>query len=119
MSDLEIFDRGGGGGDSFASGLIYGLMVGKGPQWVVDCGCAHSAMAMTTPGETTMATLGEAERLMRDADDSRRKMVRVSVFGGVGNTHIAICAYASSVGVGMKCVMSMLMPAQGEFTPCT
>ena len=66
MPDLEIFDRV-GGGDSFASGLIYGLLLEKGPQWAVDCGCAHGALAMTTPGDTTMATLGEVERLMRGA----------------------------------------------------
>jgi 2-dehydro-3-deoxygluconokinase len=64
MPDLEIFDRV-GGGDSFASGLIYGLLSGKGPQWAVDCGCAHGALAMTTPGDTTMATFNEVERLMR------------------------------------------------------
>lgn len=66
MPDLEIFDRV-GGGDSFASGLIYGLLSGKGAQWSVDCGCAHGALAMTTPGDTTMATLDEVERLMRGA----------------------------------------------------
>ncbi|MHB1743388.1 MAG: PfkB family carbohydrate kinase, partial [Acidobacteriaceae bacterium] len=66
MPDLEIFDRV-GGGDSFASGLIYGLLSEKGPQWAVDCGCAHGALAMTTPGDTTMATLHEVERLMRGA----------------------------------------------------
>lgn len=66
MPDLEIFDRV-GGGDSFASGLIYGLLSKKGPQWAVDCGCAHGALAMTTPGDTTMATLNEVERLMRGA----------------------------------------------------
>jgi len=38
--DLEIFDRV-GGGDSFASGLIYGFLTGKGPQYAVDCGAAH------------------------------------------------------------------------------
>ena len=47
--NLEILDRV-GGGDSFASGLIYGLMSGKGPQYAVNCGCAHGALAMTTPG---------------------------------------------------------------------
>jgi 2-dehydro-3-deoxygluconokinase len=52
MSNLEIFDRV-GGGDSFASGLIYGFLAGKGPQWAVECGCAHGALAMTTPGDTT------------------------------------------------------------------
>ena len=66
MPDLEIFDRV-GGGDSFASGLIYGLLSDKGPQWAVDCGCAHGALAMTTPGDTTMATFNEVERLMRGA----------------------------------------------------
>jgi 2-dehydro-3-deoxygluconokinase len=64
MPDLEIFDRV-GGGDSFASGLIYGFLNGRGPQWSVDCGCAHGALAMTTPGDTTMATLAEVERVMK------------------------------------------------------
>jgi 2-dehydro-3-deoxygluconokinase len=61
---LEIFDRV-GGGDSFASGLAYGFLAGKGPQWAVDCGAAHGALAMTTPGDTTMATLAEVERVMK------------------------------------------------------
>ncbi len=61
---LEIFDRV-GGGDSFASGLIYGLMTGRGPEWAVECGAAHGALAMTTPGDTTMATLAEVERVMK------------------------------------------------------
>ena len=61
---LEIFDRI-GGGDSFASGLIYGLLAGKGPQWAVECGAAHGALAMTTPGDTTMVTLAEIERVMK------------------------------------------------------
>jgi 2-dehydro-3-deoxygluconokinase len=61
---LEIFDRV-GGGDSFASGLIYGLMTGRGPQWAVECGAAHGALAMTTPGDTTMATMAEVERVMK------------------------------------------------------
>jgi len=64
MPDLEIFDRV-GGGDSFASGLIFGLLAGRGPQWSVDCGCAHGALAMTTPGDTTMVTLQEVERVMK------------------------------------------------------
>ena len=62
--DLEIFDRV-GGGDSFASGLIYGFLAGKDPQWAVECGAAHGALAMTTPGDTTMATLAEVERVMK------------------------------------------------------
>ena len=61
---LEVFDRV-GGGDSFASGLVYGFLAGKGPQWAVECGAAHGALAMTTPGDTTMARLAEVERVMR------------------------------------------------------
>ena len=61
---LEIFDRV-GGGDSFASGLIYGFLTEQGPQWAVECGGAHGALAMTTPGDTTMATLKEVTQLMR------------------------------------------------------
>ena len=64
--NLEILDRV-GGGDSFASGLIYGLMTGKGPQWAVECGAAHGALAMTTPGDTTMATLDEVLQVMKGA----------------------------------------------------
>jgi 2-dehydro-3-deoxygluconokinase len=61
--NLEIYDRV-GGGDSFASGLIYGLLSGKDPQWSVECGAAHGALAMTTPGDTTMATLPEVLQAM-------------------------------------------------------
>lgn len=61
---LEIFDRV-GGGDSFASGLIYGLLSGQGGQWSVDCGAAHGALAMTTPGDTTMVTLKEVTQVMK------------------------------------------------------
>jgi 2-dehydro-3-deoxygluconokinase len=60
---LEILDRV-GGGDSFASGLIYGLMKTGDPQQAVDYGAAHGALAMTTPGDTSMATLKEVEKLM-------------------------------------------------------
>jgi 2-dehydro-3-deoxygluconokinase len=62
--NLEILDRV-GGGDSFASGLIFGFLHEKGPQWAVDGGAAHGALAMTTPGDTTMATLSEVERVMK------------------------------------------------------
>ena len=61
---LEIYDRI-GAGDSFASGLIYGFLESKGPQWAVDCGAAHGALAMTTPGDTSMVTLAEVERVMK------------------------------------------------------
>ncbi len=62
--DLEILDRV-GGGDSFASGLVYGFLEGKNPQDVVNYGAAHGALAMTTPGDTTMASLKEVEKLMK------------------------------------------------------
>src|SRR5216683_352171 len=62
--NLEIFDRV-GGGDSFASGLIYGFLAGQDPQWSVECGAAHGALAMTTPGDTSMATLQEVMQVMK------------------------------------------------------
>ena len=62
--DIEILDRV-GGGDSFASGLFYGLLEGKGVGWALECGVAHGALAMTTPGDTSMATLAEVERVMQ------------------------------------------------------
>jgi len=62
--NLEIFDRV-GGGDSFASGLIYGFLSGQTPQWAVECGAAHGALAMTTPGDTTMVTLKEVLQVMQ------------------------------------------------------
>jgi 2-dehydro-3-deoxygluconokinase len=62
--DLEIFDRV-GGGDSFASGLIYGILSDRDPAWAVECGAAHGALAMTTPGDTSMATFDEVQRVMR------------------------------------------------------
>ena len=60
---LEIMDRV-GGGDSFASGLMYGLMTSGDPQRAVEYGAAHGALAMTTPGDTSMASVGEVEALM-------------------------------------------------------
>ncbi len=62
--NLEIYDRV-GGGDSFASGLIYGFLSGHDPQWAVECGAAHGALAMTTPGDTSMATLPEVLQVMK------------------------------------------------------
>ena len=62
--NLEILDRV-GGGDSFASGLIYGFMQFNDPQKAVEYGAAHGALAMTTPGDTSMATLKEVEALVK------------------------------------------------------
>lgn len=66
LPGLEIFDRV-GGGDSFASGLIYGLMTTGDPQKAVNYGVAHGALAMTTPGDTSMASLKEVENIIGGA----------------------------------------------------
>ncbi len=62
--NVEIFDRV-GGGDSFASGLIYGLLSGKDISWALECGAVHGALAMTTPGDTSMVTLQEILQVMQ------------------------------------------------------
>ena len=63
FNKLEIMDRV-GGGDSFASGLIYGFLQHNDPAKAVNYGAAHGALAMTTPGDTTMASLAEVEKVM-------------------------------------------------------
>jgi len=60
---LEILDRV-GGGDSFASGLIYGFLSDSAPEKIVNYGAAHGALAMTTPGDTSMATKAEVDKIM-------------------------------------------------------
>jgi 2-dehydro-3-deoxygluconokinase len=62
--NLEIYDRV-GGGDGFASGLAYGFLEGKGPQAAVEYGAAHGALAMTTPGDTSMVRAAEVEAVMQ------------------------------------------------------
>ena len=62
--NLEILDRI-GGGDAFAAGLIYGLLQGESPQFSLDCGVAHGALAVTTPGDNSMATLGDVLKVMK------------------------------------------------------
>ncbi|WP_437992767.1 PfkB family carbohydrate kinase [Sorangium sp. So ce145] len=64
--DIEILDRV-GGGDSFASGIIYGLLTEQSPKWALECGVAHGALAMSTPGDTSMASLAEVRRAMSGA----------------------------------------------------
>jgi 2-dehydro-3-deoxygluconokinase len=61
---LDILDRV-GGGDSFASGLAFGFLEHNDPQLAVDYGAAHGALASTTPGDTSMATRKEVEKLMK------------------------------------------------------
>ena len=60
---LEIYDRV-GGGDSFASGLIYGFMTFDDAEKAVNYGAAHGAFAMTTPGDTSMATKADIEKMV-------------------------------------------------------
>ncbi|MBR5544174.1 MAG: sugar kinase [Clostridia bacterium] len=66
LPGLEILDRV-GGGDSFASGLIYGLMTTEDAQTAVNYGVAHGALAMTTPGDTSMASLKEVNAIVSGA----------------------------------------------------
>jgi len=61
--ELEILDRV-GGGDSFASGVQFGFLSANDPQKAVEYGAAHGALASTTPGDTSMATRKEVEKLM-------------------------------------------------------
>ncbi|WP_185232222.1 sugar kinase [Teredinibacter franksiae] len=61
--NLEIMDRV-GGGDSFASGLIYGWMEFGDADKAVNYGAAHGALAMTTAGDTTTASLKEVEKIV-------------------------------------------------------
>ncbi len=62
-SPVQIVDRV-GGGDSFASGVLFGLVAGWDADRALSCGVAHGALAMTTPGDTSMATRKEVERVM-------------------------------------------------------
>jgi len=64
---LEVLDRV-GGGDSFASGLVFGILDGADLQTAVEYGAAHGALAMTTPGDTTSATKAEVLNLARGGD---------------------------------------------------
>ena len=70
--ELEILDRV-GGGDSFASGLIYGMLTSGDPGTAVELGAAHGALAMTTPGDTSMATL---EEVLKVAGGGGARVVR-------------------------------------------
>ena len=57
---LDVLDRI-GGGDGFASGLIYGLINGRVPEEALCLGWAHGALLTTFPGDVTMARLPEVE----------------------------------------------------------
>lgn len=61
QKDLQIFDRV-GGGDGFASGMIWSLLEGRDVSEAVEIGAAHGALTMTTPGDTSMMTAAEVLR---------------------------------------------------------
>jgi 2-dehydro-3-deoxygluconokinase len=63
MPDLEILDRV-GGGDAFAAGFIFGLLTDRSLDWALNCGVAHGALAMTTPGDNSFATFDDVRELM-------------------------------------------------------
>jgi 2-dehydro-3-deoxygluconokinase len=65
--NIEVFDRV-GSGDAFASGFIYGFLAGEDAQFAVECGTAHGALTMTTPGDNSMSALAEVIRLMSSRD---------------------------------------------------
>ncbi|HEX8290020.1 MAG TPA: sugar kinase [Pyrinomonadaceae bacterium] len=67
--NISVFDRV-GSGDAFASGLIYGLLNEKNMQYSIDCAAAHAVLAMTTPGDNSMAQLREIELLMQNSDST-------------------------------------------------
>ena len=67
--ELDVHDRV-GGGDGFASGLIYGLLTGEEPEEAVKLGWAHGALLTTFPGDTTMATV-EAVRAFAKGGSAR------------------------------------------------
>jgi 2-dehydro-3-deoxygluconokinase len=72
LRELEVFDRV-GGGDGFASGLIYGLMETGDLQTAVHYGAAHGALTMTTPGDTSMASRDEVLSLARGGGQRIRR----------------------------------------------
>jgi 2-dehydro-3-deoxygluconokinase len=66
MPELEILDRV-GGGDAFAAGFVFGLLTDQGLDWALNCGIAHGALAMTTPGDNSFASLEDVRELMAGA----------------------------------------------------
>ena len=60
--NIEINDRV-GGGDSFASGLIWGMLNGHEEQQVIDFATAFSALCHTIRNDWNLVTRAEAETL--------------------------------------------------------
>ena len=68
-TNVQVFDRV-GSGDAFASGLIYGILENRGEPYSLECGTACAVLAMTTPGDNSMARLEEVEALIQGADSN-------------------------------------------------
>lgn len=64
FQDLDVYDRV-GGGDGFASGLIYGLLTTGDVETALNYGIAHGALTMTTPGDNSMVNLQDVESVLR------------------------------------------------------
>ncbi|MEM6330987.1 MAG: PfkB family carbohydrate kinase, partial [Planctomycetota bacterium] len=62
VMQLDVLDRI-GGGDGFASGLIYGLLTGADPGQALRLGWAHGALLTTYAGDVSQASLAEVEAL--------------------------------------------------------
>jgi 2-dehydro-3-deoxygluconokinase len=60
--DVRLVDRI-GGGDSFAAGLIYGLLSGRAPDAALRFGVAASALKQTIPGDFNRVSVEEVDRL--------------------------------------------------------
>lgn len=67
LDALDILDRV-GGGDGFASGVIHGLLTDHPLSAALNLGIAHGALVMTTPGDISMADLGEVHHLAAGGD---------------------------------------------------
>ena len=70
---LDIYDRV-GGGDGFASGFIYGIIEGLDLRDAINLGTAHGALAMTTPGDTSMVSIDEVKNLIKNLNDKKMVM---------------------------------------------
>ena len=60
--DVRLVDRI-GGGDSFAAGLIYGLVTGRSPEAALRFAVAASALKQTVPGDFNRVSVDEVDRL--------------------------------------------------------
>src|SRR5262249_12852973 len=112
-----------GSGDSFASGFIYGLLAGQSFQWAVGCGAAHGALAMTTPGDTSMVTLKEVLQVMEGAsgritseinkEEVRRQIIGIGIVPvlRVSSPKLAMAAAEAVLAGGIPIVeVTMTIP---------